>query len=530
MTVRAPSTALSVALFFFALAAEAKTVTYSVAIGNNAPPSRTTEQLPTLRFADDDAVRYDAFFARLGATHFLLSVLDAQTQRRYPSATDTARPPSLAALRSVVSELAARMQADHARGDRVVFFLSYSGHGAQGSDGGVFLSLTDGELTRKVLYDEVFAALPADFVHLFVDACHAEAVVGARGLFSKEREATVAPLGREERARVIEQRLDRFPHVGALMAATEDQESHEWSTLQSGIFTHELLSALTGAGDVNGDGLVEYSEAQAFVVSANRDVKDPRAAPHVVSSPPAVNPRAPLVSLSQLSDVAFLEDDLSSLGHFHVELDDGERYLDANFSEELRGRIAVPARRRAFIIAGAREAELTAAPGAVQRVAELRFRERSLGSRGAIEASQRAALFQSPFGPTYYRGFADSTGGVAVPFVDARAASAGQIRSVPAIVAWVLGGGALVASGITGLMALEQKRLFDATELQRPASDAATRFGLYGNASWIAASSAAVFAVAGALLWVLAPDAANAVSLSPVVTSTSGGFVLGGAF
>ena len=45
------------------------------------------------------------------------------------------------------------------------------------------------------------------------------------------------------------------------------------------MFTHELLSGMLGAADVNGDLVVEYTEVQAFVAAANRDIKDPRAIP-----------------------------------------------------------------------------------------------------------------------------------------------------------------------------------------------------------------------------------------------------------
>ncbi len=505
--------------------AHAKTVTYAIAIGNDAPPPGQPE-LPTLRFADDDAVRFDAFFSRVTEHHWLLSVLDAPTQRRHEAAASRARPPTLSALRALVAELATRMKADVARGDEPVLFLTFSGHGAQASDGTVFLSLVDGALTRQVLSDEVLAPLPAAFVHLFVDACHAEAVVGTRGLFSKERSAARVEVTSTERTTVLERgSLARFPNVGVLMAATDDQESHEWSRLEAGVFTHEVLSALTGAADVNGDGAVEYSEVQAFVVSANRDLKDPRALPHVVAIPPAVRPRVPLAVLDRLGMVTFLEGQLSSLGHFHVELDDGERYLDAHLSTEAPVRLALPAGRRLFIVAGRREALFTGELLATAPLEGLRFQERSVSARGSIEATQREALFQSPFGPTYYRGFVDSVGATSVSF-GAREGAGGTSSRAPGITLLVVGGLALGGALVLGGLATQAKHDFDVTELQRPAEEARLRYGSFANAAWVTGVVGALVAGAGAWLTL------SAGSKDVTVTLTAGpersGLALGG--
>src|SRR5207244_11791453 len=121
----------------------------------------------------------------------------------YGDAAQLARAPSLQELDAVVRELGEKMRSDSERGDEPVLFLTYSGHGAQADDGPAFLAMSDGALTRDILYRKVLAALPARFVHLLIDACHAEAIVGSRGLFSKEANAHVEPLTGPERNGLI---------------------------------------------------------------------------------------------------------------------------------------------------------------------------------------------------------------------------------------------------------------------------------------------------------------------------------------
>lgn len=486
------------------LAARASTVTYAVAIGHNGASAGAGPALAELRFADDDAVRLDAFFARLTPRHWLLAVLDEETQRRHPGAAAHARPPSLSALRELLGELAISMRADRARGDEPTLYLSYSGHGAQASDGTPFFALADGGLTKRLLYDEVLAVLPATRVHLFVDACHAAAVVGSRGLFSQERDAASAPLSSGEVASVVEASgLRRFPWVGALLASTEGAESHEWSQLEAGVFTHELLSALSGAADVNNDGLIEYTEVQAFVASANRGLKDPRAVPHVVAVPPALDAHTPLLELSRLGEVAFLSGRLAELGHFHVELEDGERPVDANLSADATSRLVLPAGRSGWVVTADREAELPLRARETVELTQLRFQPRSRGTRGSVEGALRAALFESPFGPTYYRGFIDSAGLLGVSFVPAPGvvAPAGGARRPLAYGTLGVSVAAAVASAVLGGLALQAKRDFDATDLMRPAAEASARYQRFGDAGLVTLGLAVALGLTGGVLW-----------------------------
>jgi hypothetical protein len=487
---------------------------YAIAIGNNAPPALDS-RLPSLHFADDDAVRYYQFFARFADEAVLLSVLDEQTQKRYPWLLGVAVPPTLAALRSAVRRVAGRVQQDIKRGDQPVVYLTFSGHGGQLPDGAAFLALADGALTRALLQQEILAPLADAFVHVFVDACYAEGVVGPRGLFDEEVNARLTRISDADAARLAEAASMRFPRVGTLAAASAGQQSYEWSQIQSGVFTHELLSGLAGPADVNGDGVVDYAEIQAFLAAANRDLPDPQARPQVVAHAPPINPRQPILSLGAQRDVAFLTGDFSRLGHFHVELDNGERCLDANLSPELHTRIAIPANRQAFVVARDLEALLSAKPGETRNLGSLHFHSRQISPRGSVEASLRDYLFASPFGPTYNRGFQDALGLSPASDLAATTLPGGSptARRSLAIAAWAASGLSFAAAATTTALALKARSNYQAASLQRDAWEAKDRFSAYRTAAFITAAGGLVGAVAGWLLWPAADGGPVAASL-----------------
>jgi len=97
--------------------------------------------------------------------------------------------------------------------------------------------------------------------------------------------------------------------------------------LEAGVFTHELLSGSRAPPTSTTTEFIEYSEVRAFVASANRELKDPRSGPKPGGggSLPPLDARTAARTLAKLSDVRYLSGELSGLGHFHVELDDGER-------------------------------------------------------------------------------------------------------------------------------------------------------------------------------------------------------------
>lgn len=499
-------------------AARARDVPYAIIIGNNAPPSA---DLRTLRYADDDAVRYYQLLGRFAETR-LLVVLDAPTQKRHPGIAQIAMIPTALNLEGVVEAFRVKMDADRRRGDRPILYFVFSGHGSRDAKNEPYLALLDSALTQRALYESVLARMPATLVHVIVDACHAGGVVGVRGdFFGTETTAKTAPTKPEDVKALIDATpLAKYPHIGVLVATTLGEEAHEWSEIESGVFTHELISGLLGAADVNGDRVVEYSEVEAFVAAANRDITDARAVPHVIARPPAANRSAPLVALGALANMRLLAGDASQLGHFYVELANGQRYLDAH----LRGgkvALAIPDETRAFLRTRDREASLPTR-GAIA-FSDVRLAPRTTAARGSIDDAYRASLWASDYGRSYYQGFVDSVGGWSVQFPvdDAPGRTRAERRSRDkklAIVGLGIAGVAGITSLTTGILAYRAKSDFDRTSVQADAEAAKERYERYLP---IAIGSGVVALGAGALAYWLWPNSETRVI--PTASSTGGG-------
>ncbi len=502
--------------------ASGREVAYAIVIGNNAPPSTgTPEKLAPLRYADDDAVRYFQLFSRMAYTR-LLVVLDTQTQRRYPGLAAYTEAPTLANFDRVVDELATKMALDRQRGDRPVLYFAFSGHGARDHHGEAFLALIDGALTQQKLYDDVLARLPTAFTHLIVDACNAGGVVGVRGgFFDREANTQSAPATADDVQPILEATpLAQYPHVGVILATTLGQQAHEWSAIESGVFTHELLSGLLGAADVNADQRIEYTELQAFIAAANRNIKDPRAIPHVIARPPQLDQNVALVSLAGLRGMRLVQGRASALGHFHIELDNGQRYLDAHLEPGAPVTLAVPDATTAFLRTETREATLP--PRGSVQLAALTLGENRSGRRGAIEASYQGALFSAHYGRAYYQGYVDSIGAVGVHFPPSASMPTdhphgSRTKRNVAIGTGVVAGGLAVTAIATGALALKAKHDFDSTNLQRPAEEARDRYERYGTVALVTGVAAVA---TGALSYWFWRDSKSKVV--PVVSGRSG--------
>ena len=462
----------------------AATPTYALVVGNNAPPEESREtDLAPLRYADDDAARFYRLFEQLGFDDVrLLAVLDAESQRRYPQIARVAREPSLAQLSREVDDLARRVAKDKREGRRPVFYLVYSGHGARRPDGNAFLSLLDGVLTREVLYDDVLRRIDASQSHLIVDACQAGGVVGVRGelRFEREVEATVETVTATE-AEDLANPLRAFPTVGALVATSLGQEAHEWSRLESGVFTHEVLSGLRGAADVNGDGTIEYSEIHAFVTSANRAVENPRATPRIIARPPAIDHHAPLIRVGPKQRSLFGR--FEQLGHFHLSLANGVRYLDAHLGPGFPARLLLPEDARIHVRTADVEAEIEAGADHVD-LDSLQFRPIASRARGPIDAAYRRALFRLPYSRDYYEGFVAKSQAPSVRFGERApvpTVSASADDDLPEYLGTVAMWGAVTTGLVTvatSALAAKARHDFASTNVQREADDAAARFHL----------------------------------------------------
>ncbi|EPX58005.1 hypothetical protein D187_004539 [Cystobacter fuscus DSM 2262] len=386
-----------------AASAAPERVTYALIIANNIG---TEPRQAPLRYADDDGARYYELLSPRAKETVLLSVLDAETQALRPGLAARTAPPTRASLQQALGRLNARMAEDKARGDIPVLYFIFTGHGQRGSAGEGAVSLLDGAFTRTELYNRVLAPSQASFIHLIVDACDSYFLVHSRGALP------VAPARWEAvRERLAMRELARYPHVGAVLSTSREQESHEWSAIRSGVFSHQVLSALSGAADVNADGRVEYSELQAFIAAANQGVDDVRGRLEVSIQPPALDRAAPLVDLSHRAGLGFLLLTPGLEGRVWVEDARGIRVAELNKERERSLVLGLPPGQGYFLRAPGREAPFQLArAGVVVDARGLTWREQSFAARGALEDTFRDKLFSVPFGPHFYEGYMASLG------------------------------------------------------------------------------------------------------------------------
>ena len=299
--------------------------------------------------------------------------------------------------------------------------------------------------------------------------------------------------------------LDRFPHVGAIVAAASAAQTHEWERYRRGVFTHELLSGLRGAADVNGDGRIEYSEVSAFIAAANRSIVETRARPDVVTRPPSLDRRAAIVDLSRLRRRARLEGNAGALGELWIEDARGNRLADVHAEDGFRVALSLPPAEPLYVRTRAGEAELTLALGARVPFDALAFHRPESSARGAVDASLQRGIFANPFGPVYYRGFVDAHPAefLAVPSGSDRDRPAAPVSDRPRWPGWLavsLGAGAAVGAGVFTIRALDAKADFDAARFERPSAEARDRLETDRTLAIGLGAAAVVGLAAGAIL------------------------------
>jgi hypothetical protein len=399
---RAPLVTLWVALLATAPASAAPDrAAYALIIAHNGGLDRS--QAP-LRYADDDGARYHELLAPRVKEAVLLSVLDAETQGLHPGLAAKTRPPTRAALKEALARLNARMAEDRARGGRPVLYFVFTGHGKRGPAGEGTVSLLDGPFTRTDLFQGVLAPSQASLIHLIVDACDSYYFVHSRGAL---------PVGPTQAAAVkgllATRELERYPQVGVVLSTSTEQESHEWSAIRSGVFSHLVRSALAGAADVNADGRVEYSELHAFVAAASQGTEDVRGRLAAFVRPPALDRAVPLADLGTSASLGYLLVPPGTEGRLWVEDERGLRVAEFHKERERSLVLALPTGRGYFLRARGREAPFTfSRAGAVVDGGGLAWRDTGLAARGAVQDALRDKLFSVPFGSRFYQGYVAS--------------------------------------------------------------------------------------------------------------------------
>jgi len=244
---------------------------------------------PDLQYADDDGARYYELFATLvPADHVtLLADFDRDTARLFPALVPLAAPPSRAGVAAAARAIAARVAAARRAGDTADFYFVFAGHGDIDRGRG-FLQLADGAFDAGDL-QALVSSIAATHTHVILDSCNSFFVVTPRRPGGR-RFATPA-----DAAAGLAQQIRS---VGVFVSTSAEAEVFEWSSLQSGVFSHAVRSGLAGAADADHDGAISYDELRAFVDTATAEIKNSAFRPRVYARGPGGNDRAALVTSS----------------------------------------------------------------------------------------------------------------------------------------------------------------------------------------------------------------------------------------
>jgi hypothetical protein len=205
--------------------ATAETARVALVVGVN----QGRRDMPRLRFAERDAERFAAVLADVGQVAKERIVV--------------LRSPGGSALRAALDRVEATARERRSAGDKVVVLFYYSGH----ADG---LNLQLGD--EAVPFSEIRGRLERSSANVrvaFVDSYKAGGLTESRG---------IAPAPSFDL--VVTDRLD-VAGAAFITSASASEVAQESAELESGYFTHYLISALRGAGDADDDGRVTLAEA-----------------------------------------------------------------------------------------------------------------------------------------------------------------------------------------------------------------------------------------------------------------------------
>ncbi|RJO70461.1 MAG: caspase family protein [Myxococcales bacterium] len=376
---------------------------YVLVVGTNRAPM---EDMLPLQFADDDAVRNWQIFERAAQKAILLTVMDKETQRRFPKVAKKTEPPTVAQFRRALDLIFAQIQKGSLPDVETEFVLVYSGHGRllPGKEGAV--TLQDGMLTRTDLYEQVLKKSPASFNHLLIDACNAYFLVQRRGEEEGWKPDKSGVQREEAAAFFAEQDLANYPQTGVVLSTSSEAEAHEWTLYQGGIFSHEVRSGLLGGADVNGDRKISYSELQAFIEAANHKVTDAKAKLRVFVAPPAQDRNHPLFDMDAVAKATTLMVPKETEGKFYLEDSKGTRYADFNKTAEQPVVLTLLPAKHYFLRNDIQSLEylIPSKESSAVSLANVPSRSMRLASRGSVEETFRKDLFAQPFGKNFYEG------------------------------------------------------------------------------------------------------------------------------
>jgi hypothetical protein len=369
---------------------------YALVIGHNQ--SDDTD-LPPLRYADDDAIRYFEFFQLVADEAQILTTPDAETARLHPGFL--APEPTREALLDRLHSLRDAMAEDVARGIHPILTFVYSGHGSYDDDGSGFLYLADGVFTTRDLYSTVLGPNRDATVILIIDACNAALLVHSRGPRGSDRVASEPSL----------MRLENFPNVGVILSSSTVGEVHEWGRYLAGIFSHEVRSALLGPGDIDGNGRVTFAELATFVAAANDQVDNPTIRLNPYIRPPLNQPDFALVDLAATPFPVRLQVDTDEAHRGHLLDDQLVRYLDYHAEPGAPFEIGMVTNDQEWVlVAEGQEWVIPRGSRGLVRLSELTPEPLSqLAARGVTSGYFEKTLFKQPTGRVFAENFLGET-------------------------------------------------------------------------------------------------------------------------
>jgi len=354
----------------------------------------TEPSLEPLRYADDDAIRYQELFTRMGGRTYVLTRPDENTRRLHPQGALRTAPPSREQFIETASRLSRDVQMAHEAGRKTVVYFVYAGHGNRDEDDGRgYLTLSDARLYAPDLQKALLTEQPAQTLHFIIDACHAGFLAEARG-----------PGGSRRALRGFATELitkSRDPRVGLLFATSPTLKTFEYEGFQAGVFSHLVRSGLYGAADFNVDGHVDYREMQQFVAQATAPIVNEKYRPQLRAlRPTATRQLLDIRSGLESGPIVFEHDTPSA--HYVLEDARGVRLIDLHNAPHSTTHLVRPAARGSLTIARADgagdEYEIPLQDEPIL-FADLTPRSRTIAARGAADNAFRQ-LFAVPFAPS----------------------------------------------------------------------------------------------------------------------------------
>jgi hypothetical protein len=228
VTLRA---AAALATLLLPLAAGALSGRVAVVAGvNQGSPARAR-----LWFAEKDAERFERALKELG---------DVPADQ-----VELQRGLGIEAFRQALVRAEAKVKAARAAGEKTLLVVYYSGHA-----GGAGLEFGDQRLSFDEL-KEAAARSTAESRVVIVDACEAGLLTQVKGARAEARVDFALP-------------VDDVRGTAFIASTAVGESAQESAAIGGSFFTHHLETALRGAGDADGDGLVTMAEAFRYTSTA----------------------------------------------------------------------------------------------------------------------------------------------------------------------------------------------------------------------------------------------------------------------